>query len=251
MRNFGDRSTQRRRISPLHNLVQLRQAETAHHLFLRFRRRNKAAIVLHPKYRLVSRPLCFRGLTFFFCYCALCFSRHNTSNPIHDLRFTIYDYISSTCLPRKRASSMGSFIRNSASNVARTTLCGLVDPNTLVLTSRTPTACITARTAPPAITPVPSDAGLTMTRPAPNLPINWCGRVFLIKGTRIRFFLAASMAFLIASGTSRALPVPKPTWPPSSPTTTRAANDIFLPPFTTLVTRLIEMTWSFRSSPCD
>ena len=33
-----------------------------------------------------------------------------------------------------------------------------------------------------------------------------------------------------------------------SPTTTSAANDMFLPPFTTLVTRLIETTSSFRFS---
>src|SRR6185503_3089009 len=68
--------------------------------------------------------------------------------------------------------------------------------------------------------------------------------------TRIRFFFAASTAFLIAKGTSRALPVPKPTCPPSSPTTTSAANERFLPPLTTFVTRLMEITWSFRSSPC-
>src|SRR6185436_15666135 len=88
------------------------------------------------------------------------------------------------------------------------------------------------------------------TRPAPNRPINSCGNVFSISGTRIRFFFAASTPFLIASGTSRALPVPNPTWPDSSPTTTSAANERFLPPLTTFVTRLIEMTWSFRSKPC-
>src|SRR2546425_2650127 len=37
--------------------------------------------------------------------------------------------------------------------------------------------------------------------------------------------------------------------PFSLPTTTSAANDRFFPPLTTLVTRLIEMPWSFRSSP--
>ena len=95
---------------------------------------------------------------------------------------------------------------------------------------------------PKSFPPVPGDAGLSRTRPAPNLPINWCGKVFSINGTRIRLFFAASTAFLIASGTSRALPVPNPTWPDSSPTTTSAANDRFFPPFTTLVTRLIEMT---------
>src|SRR5690349_7912456 len=58
------------------------------------------------------------------------------------------------------------------------------------------------------------------------------------------------MPFLIAEGTSLALPTPKPTTPWPSPTTTRALKLRFLPPLTTLVTRLIETTVSFRSS-CD
>ena len=55
------------------------------------------------------------------------------------------------------------------------------------------------------------------------------------------------MPFLIAAGTSLALPVPKPTiFAPGSPTTTSAEKLMFLPPLTTLVTRLIETTCSFR-----
>ena len=55
-----------------------------------------------------------------------------------------------------------------------------------------------------------------------------------------RFFLAASMPFLMAAGTSRALPIPKPTTLASgSPTTTSAEKLRFLPPLTTLVTRLM------------
>ena len=62
-----------------------------------------------------------------------------------------------------------------------------------------------------------------------------------------RFFFAASMPFLIAAGTSLALPVPKPTTlAAGSPTTTRAEKLRFLPPLTTLVTRLIETTCSLR-----
>ena len=63
-------------------------------------------------------------------------------------------------------------------------------------------------------------------------------------------FLAASMPFLIAEGTSLALPTPKPTTPCPSPTTTRALKLRFLPPLTTFVTRLMETTVSLRSS-CD
>src|SRR5947209_18790937 len=58
------------------------------------------------------------------------------------------------------------------------------------------------------------------------------------------------MPFLIADGTSFALPMPKPTTPWPSPTTTSALKLRFLPPLTTLVTRLIATTLSLMSS-CD
>src|SRR4029077_160164 len=60
------------------------------------------------------------------------------------------------------------------------------------------------------------------------------------------FFFACSIAFRIAMGTSRALPIPNPAFPCWSPTTTSAEQLRFLPPFTTLVTRLMATTWSFR-----
>src|SRR5688572_27710390 len=69
-----------------------------------------------------------------------------------------------------------------------------------------------------------------------------------LSGTLIRFFFAASMPFLIADGTSFALPTPKPTTPWPSPTTTSALKLRFLPPLTTFVTRLIETTVSLISS---
>src|SRR5437667_4714575 len=58
------------------------------------------------------------------------------------------------------------------------------------------------------------------------------------------------MPFLMADGTSFALPMPKPATPWPSPTTTRALKLRFLPPLTTLVTRLMETTVSLMSS-CD
>src|SRR5579862_2495745 len=68
---------------------------------------------------------------------------------------------------------------------------------------------------------------------------------------RRRFFLAASMPFRIADGTSLALPTPKPTTRAAgSPITTSAEKLRFLPPLTTLVTRLIDTTCSFRLSDC-
>src|SRR5262249_24667309 len=113
-----------------------------------------------------------------------------------------------------------------------------------------PAASTTARTAPPAMMPVPSGAGLSRTLPAPKFPTMRCGIVLPCSGTRIRFFFAASMHFLMAEGTSFALPMPKPTTPWPSPTTTRALKLRFLPPLTTLVTRLLDPTLSLMSS-CD
>src|ERR1700751_5692864 len=63
----------------------------------------------------------------------------------------------------------------------------------------------------------------------------------------IKFFFACSMAFLMAMGTSRALPMPNPACPWLSPTTTSAEKLRFLPPLTTFVTRLMAITSSFRS----
>src|SRR5579863_9883542 len=60
------------------------------------------------------------------------------------------------------------------------------------------------------------------------------------------FFFACSIALRMAMGTSRALPMPKPALPFWSPTTTRAEKLRFLPPFTTLVTRCMATTWSFK-----
>src|SRR5258708_16659008 len=59
--------------------------------------------------------------------------------------------------------------------------------------------------------------------------------------------LACSVALRIASGTSRALPVPKPARPLPSPTTTTAAKPKRRPPFTTLATRLMLTSFSTRS----
>src|ERR1700675_2894021 len=110
-----------------------------------------------------------------------------------------------------------------------------------------PADVITARTAPPAITPVPSGAGFSSTIPEPKRPSTVCGTVVCVRLILMRFFFAASIPLRMACGTSFALPDPKPTTAADgSPTTTSAANDMFLPPLTTFVTRLIETTWSFN-----
>ena len=72
--------------------------------------------------------------------------------------------------------------------------------------SCTPASSTTARTAPPAMMPVPSGAGFSSTRPAPKRPrIGW-GIDVACSGTRINAFFAASIPFLMAEGTSFALP---------------------------------------------
>src|SRR5579884_683651 len=110
--------------------------------------------------------------------------------------------------PRRLATSALSRSCSKASMVALTTLCGLCDPMDFVRTLGMPTAWMTARTGPPAITPVPSGAGFSSTRPLPNWPSTGCWMVVASTCTLRRFFLAASMPFLIAAGTSLALPVP-------------------------------------------
>jgi hypothetical protein len=94
--------------------------------------------------------------------------------------------------------------------VAFTTLCAVVEPRLLVRMFWIPAAVITARTAPPAMTPVPSEAGFSRTMPDPNWPVAACGMVkpFSVIGTLTTFFLAASTPFLMAEETSRALPMP-------------------------------------------
>ena len=89
----------------------------------------------------------------------------------------------------------------------------LVNPIDFDKISVIPASSNTARTGPPAITPVPSEAGFKKTLPAPYTPVTSCGIVVPTEGTIIKFVFAASIAFLIAAGTSDALPVPKPTWP--------------------------------------
>src|SRR5438093_2446881 len=78
---------------------------------------------------------------------------------------------SATVLPRSAATAPGSFSWVSAAIVARTMLCGLFEPMHLVSTLLTPASSTTARTPPPAMTPVPADAGFSSTSPAPKRPV--------------------------------------------------------------------------------
>src|SRR2546428_6076161 len=99
----------------------------------------------------------------------------------------------------------------SALIVARTTFTGLVLPSDFERMSLIPADSTTARTDPPAMTPVPFDAGRSTTRAAPKSATTWCGIVRSTSGTSITCFLASSRPLLIAPGTSSALPRPAPT----------------------------------------
>ena len=109
--------------------------------------------------------------------------------------------------------------------VAFTMFLGLFEPKDLALTSFNPANSNTALAGPPAITPVPSLAGLMITLVAPFIPTTSCGIVLpSIIGILTTFLLASCLAFLTASDTSAALPVPSPTNPFLSPTKTTAWN---------------------------
>ena len=85
-------------------------------------------------------------------------------------------------------------------------LIGLSEPSDLDSTSWMPAHSSTARTGPPAITPVPGLAGLSSTTPAAASPCTGCGTVPWMRGTLKKFFLASSTPLAIAAGTSLAFP---------------------------------------------
>ena len=66
---------------------------------------------------------------------------------------------------------LGSRNCSNADKVALTIFMVFDDPNVLDKTSVTPTASKTARTPPPAITPVPGAAGLSKTFEPENLVV--------------------------------------------------------------------------------
>src|SRR6059036_2203524 len=113
---------------------------------------------------------------------------------------------SSTASPRRAATASGASRERSASTVACTMLIWFEEPSDLLSTSWIPAHSSTARTGPPAITPVPGAAGRSSTTPAAFSPWTGCGMVPWIRGTRKKCFLASSTPLAIAAGTSLALP---------------------------------------------
>src|SRR4051794_20464046 len=113
---------------------------------------------------------------------------------------------SSSGRPRRAATSSGRTSIFRAATVACTMLIGLSEPRDFDRTSWIPAHSRTARTGPPAMTPVPGLAGLSRTTPAAFSPSTGCGIVCWMRGTLKKFFLASSTPFAMAAGTSLALP---------------------------------------------
>src|ERR1700683_4125092 len=132
MRNLFDHAAKSGRVGPLDHLIDFAQPEASHDLLVLLGSADGAA--------------------------------HEFDS---DLAF---HHSLSTARPRISATAFLSRNCSSALMVAFTTLCGLCDPIDFVSTLGIPAACTTARTGPPAITPVPSGAGFSSTRPAPNRP---------------------------------------------------------------------------------
>src|SRR3954447_4478490 len=112
----------------------------------------------------------------------------------------------STVSPRRAATASGCSSMRSASTVAWTMLIWLDEPSDLLSTSWMPAHSRTARTGPPAITPVPGAAGRRSTTPAAFSPWTGWGMVPWMRGTLKKAFLASSTPLAIAAGTSLALP---------------------------------------------
>src|SRR5918999_2591921 len=96
----------------------------------------------------------------------------------------------STDRPRSAAISSGRRRSWRPATVAFTRLIGFCVPSDLERMSWIPASSSTARTPPPAITPVPGEAGLRNTRPEPNSPVTVWVIVEPCLGTRNRLFFA-------------------------------------------------------------
>src|SRR5438132_13932821 len=135
MRDLGDHAASFRRIGPLRSLVHLAEAEGLERFAHGARAADSAADLLHVK-GLLSRLL------------------------------RAHDCVASPSSPlRPRRLLYSSSLRScfSASNVAFTTLCGFAVPNDFVRMFWMPADSMIARTGSPAMTPVSSVAGFSIT----------------------------------------------------------------------------------------
>src|SRR5690625_1814477 len=132
-----DHAPNGRRVLHLHRVADAPQPQATHRVSVRLQPANGGADLGH-----------------------LDFLRHGRL-PRNQLR------ISATLLPRFAATWSGEAIAFRALMVAWTTFTGLVEPEHVARTLCTPASSSTARMAPPAMIPVPSEAGCMYTLEAP------------------------------------------------------------------------------------
>src|SRR3954469_16876620 len=143
MRDFGDHAANFRRVDALGDAMHLAEPERLERLAHFDRAADSAADLTDAQHLRV-----FVGFLLIHEFHASA-SAGSSSIPRSDL----YSASLRSCL--------------SASNVALTTLCGFAVPRDFVRMFCMPADSRIARTGPPAMTPVPSEAGLSSTLPAP------------------------------------------------------------------------------------
>src|SRR5690348_13333156 len=94
-----------------------------------------------------------------------------TDSPLVEAGLELRPRTLSTDRPRSAAISSGLRRSCRPAMVALTRLIGFCEPSDLDRMSWIPASSSTARTPPPAITPVPGEAGLRKTRPEPKIPV--------------------------------------------------------------------------------
>mmetsp|Transcript_8897 Transcript_8897/g.30568 ORF Transcript_8897/g.30568 Transcript_8897/m.30568 type:complete len:233 (+) Transcript_8897:38-736(+) len=123
-------------------------------------------------------------------------------------------------------------------------------PSCLLSTFSTPASSRTVLVAPPAMTPVPSPAGLRMTDAEVAEPtVVWGMESFFATGNSTMSRRASATALVVAGMTSLPFPTPTAIFPFLFPTATMARKLRIFPPLTTFVTLLTSM--SLSSSPRD
>jgi hypothetical protein len=133
MRNFCHDPAHCGVIGLFHSLIEFCNPQTFDNILLLLGITNRASVILN----LDICAVCFFLSHFFifdfrFAICDL--GNRIFLYPIANRQSQIANYkSSSTCFPRKRATSIGSFIRVKPSKVALMTLCGLFEPRIFVL----------------------------------------------------------------------------------------------------------------------
>ena len=124
----------------------------------------------------------------------------------------------------------------------------LVRDKSLAVIFSMPPNLATTRTGPPAFTPLPIGAGLSITIALLNLAVTVCKMVPSLRITLIMPFLAWWTAFCTDWATSLPCAIPVPTRPLPSPITTVARKLKRLPPLVTRETRSTDRVFCSNSA---